>query len=209
MKRGKFVVLEGGEGAGKSTIAQFLKTQLPGAQVLFTRELGGTPLGEKIRALLISPKAAGASPETQFGLVWASRLDHIKVKIRPALEAGKLVISERFDASTYAYQITGQNAPELEPLFFEYRKLLGNTVPDLYIFLDVPPEIGMKRMSANEHKTKPLDHFEKRPLAFHKRVREGYKEFFKAVPHVVIDANRPLEAVQENALSVIRKYLRS
>lgn len=206
-KRGTFIVLEGGEGAGKGTVRTFLESQFPDA--VFTREPGGTPLGERIRANMLSFEAAKASAETQCALVWASRLDHVRVKIRPALEAGKSVISERFDSSTYAYQIVGQEAPHLKPLFFEFRKLLGNTVPDLYIFLDVDAETGILRIARNKKKEEPLDHFEKRSLAFHQRVREGYLAFFKSVPYVTVDANRPLEEVQREVFAVIRKYLRS
>src|SRR3989338_8405889 len=205
MKRGKFIVLEGGEGAGKGAVRQYLQGKLPDA--LFTREPGGTPLGERIRAAMISPEAKEASAETQFCLIFASRLDHVREKIRPALEAGKTVISERFDSSTYAYQIFGQEALHLRPLFSAFRKLLGESIPDLYIFLDVDAETGVRRVKGNDAKEEPLDHFEKRALAFHMRVREGYAEFFKNVPHAIVDANRPLEAVQEEVFTIIRKHL--
>ena len=205
MKKGKFIVLEGGEGAGKGAVRRFLETQFP--EMVFTREPGGAPLAEKIRAAMICPEATDANAETQFALIWASRLEHVRAKVRPALEAGRTVISERFDSSTYAYQIHGQEAPYLKPLFTEFRKLLGKTVPDLYIFLDVDAETGVRRVAENKKKEEPLDHFEKRPLAFHERVRAGYAEFFKSVPHVIIDANRPLEAVQKDVLTAVEKYL--
>lgn len=207
MKKGKFIVLEGGEGAGKGAVRKFLESQLPDA--LFTREPGGTPLAERIRAAIISPEAAEANAETQFALIFASRLEHVRAKIQPALEAGKTVISERFDSSTYAYQVHGQEAHYLKPLFFEFRKLLGTTVPDLYIFLDVDSQTGVLRVSKNKKKEEPLDHFEKRAVDFHDRVRKGYAEFFKQVPHVIVDANRPLEEVQQDVLSIIRKCLQS
>ena len=207
MKKGKFIVLEGGEGAGKTTVAQFLKTQLPKEQFLFTREPGGTPLAEKIRAVMICPEATDTSAETQLALVFAARLDHVRAKIRPAIQAGKNVVSERFDSATYAYQIHGQEAMHLKPLFFEYRKLLGKHIPDLYILLDVEPQEGLRRMQANRKKAEPIDQFEKRGLAFHDRVRKGLLEFMKTVPHVVIDANRPLEEVQKEVLAIIQKQL--
>ncbi len=205
MKRGKFIVIEGGEGAGKGAVRKFLESQFPTA--IFTREPGGTPLGEKIRAAMLSPEAAEASAETQFGLIWASRLDHVRAKIKPALEAGKSVISERFDSSTYAYQVVGQEAPHLKSLFYEFRKLLGSAVPDLYIFLHVDAKVGVERISRNKKKEEPLDHFEKRSLDFHERVREGYQEFFKTAPHIIVDANRPLDAVQREVLAIIKRYL--
>lgn len=207
MKRGNFIVLDGGEGAGKSTAAQFLKTKLPKVEFIFTREPGGTPLAEKIRLAMICPDAAAASAETQFSLAWAARFDHVKNKILPALKAGKTVISERFDSSTYAYQIYGQEAPHLKPLFRNYRKLLGECVPDLYILLDVEPREGITRMRANLKKEEPIDQFEKRDLAFHDRVRVGLKTFFKTVPSVVVDANRPLEIVQKDIFTIIQKSI--
>ncbi|TSC58213.1 MAG: dTMP kinase [Parcubacteria group bacterium Greene0416_79] len=155
---------------------------------------------------MISPEAATASAGTQFGLIWAARFDHVRAKIRPALQAGRIVISERFDASTYAYQIHGQEAMHLKLLFFEFRKLLGDCVPDLYIFLDVSPAEGLRRVRESRRRT---DHFEDRPTAFHARVRAGYLEFFIHVPHVIVDANRPLEEVQREAVSICSKYIRS
>lgn len=206
--KGKFIVLEGGEGAGKSTVAQFLKTELSKGQFFFTREPGGTPLAEKIRAVVVSPEAAHASAETQLALVFAARFDHVEEVIQPALAQGVHVISERFDSATYAYQIHGQEASHLKPLFFEYRKLLGDCVPDLYILLDVAPKEGLARMRRNRKKEEPVDQFEKRELAFHERVRVGLKEFLKAVPSVIVDANRPLEEVQYDVMEVVSKYLR-
>ena|SRR3989344_7348594 len=205
--KGKFIVLEGGEGAGKGAVRKFLENKFP--EAVFTREPGGTPLAEKIRDAMICPEAKEASAETQFALIWAARFDHVRAKVQPALESGRTVICERFDSSTYAYQIHGQKAPHLKPPFFEFRRLLGETVPDLYIFLDVGAKAGVARVAGNKNKEEPLDHFEKRPLDFHARVREGYAEFFKTVPHVIVDASRPLEEVQEEILAIMRKYLRS
>ena len=145
----------------------------------------------------------------QFSLVWAARFDHIQKVIRPALERGQNVICERFDSSTYAYQIHGQEAPQLKPLFFECRRLLGDLVPDLYVFLEVTPEEGLRRMWKNLKKEEPIDQFEKRELAFHKRVKTGLREFLKTVPSVAIDANRPLEKVQHDILQIVSKYIRS
>lgn len=204
--RGKFIVLDGGEGAGKSTVAGFLKTKLPNERFLFTREPGGTPLAEKIRAVIISPEDSEASAETQFGLIWAARFDHIQKVIQPALAQGINVVSERFDSATYAYQIHGQAAPHLKPLFYECRKFLGECVPDLYILLDVEPKEGLARMRRRNRKTgEPIDSFEKRELAFHERVRAGLLGFMKTVPSIVVDANRPLETVQKDVLCHIQR----
>ena len=197
-------MLEGGEGAGKSTAAAFLKEQLPREQFLFTREPGGTPFAEKVRALMIAPEATGASAEALFTLVWAGRFDHVKNVIKPSLERGTHVISERFDSSTFAYQIRGQETPALEKLFWECRALLGECIPDLYIWLDVSPEEGLHRMRENTRKAEPIDQFEARELAFHTRVRAGLTEFFANVPVVKIDAGRPLGVVQQDVLSHVK-----
>ncbi|MEK7208159.1 MAG: dTMP kinase [Patescibacteria group bacterium] len=202
--KGTFIVLEGGEGAGKTAVRKFLAEKLPDA--VFTREPGGTPFAEKIRAVMISPEAAEASAETQFALAWAARFDHVRAKIRPALEGGKAVISERFDSATYAYQIHGQEAQHLKPLFFEYKKLLGECVPDLYILLDVLPAEGVRRAKASG---KGIDHFEERDLAFHIRVRAGLIEFLKTVPHTIVDANQPLEQVLHEVLALVKQHISS
>lgn len=202
--RGKFIVLEGGEGAGKSSVAQFLKAQLPKEQFLFTREPGGTPLAEKIRMAFISPEAADATSETQLALAFAARFEHVQKVIEPALANGGNVMCERFDSSTYTYQILGQEAQHLKPLFFECRKLLGRTMPDVYILLDVNPREGLRRAKGSG---RGPDHFEKRSLDFHQRVREGYTEFLKTVPHIAVDANRPLEEVEQDVLNIVKRTL--
>src|SRR3989338_4291388 len=103
MKRGTFIVLEGGEGAGKSTIASFLKKKLPKNNCLVTRA-GGSPFGEKLRALFVSDSAGTASAESRFALAAAVQADHISEVVAPALRAGRNVISDRLDASIFAYQ---------------------------------------------------------------------------------------------------------
>ena len=203
MKQGAFIVLEGGDGAGKSTIADFLRSAFPTA--LMTRA-GESPFGKHLRELLISDAASLATSESQFLLSFAMHLDHARNVVAPALEKGKHVISDRFDASNFAYQVRGNNAPHLESLFWDIRsKMLGEVAPDLYIFLDVSPEVGIARAKSTG---KALDAFERRPSAFHTNVREGYLEFLKSVPHTIIDATRPLEEVQANVLALVKKHVR-
>lgn len=210
MKRGRFIVIDGCEGAGKTTLIKVLAKEFSAKKVLLTHEPGGTGFADKIRLLVLSKEAKTAGAETQFGLMWAARAEHLKRKIIPALEKGTNVVSDRFDSSTFAYQVYGQEDKHLEKLFWRTREVfLRERKPDVYIFLDVLPEVGLARIAENKKRGELLDHFEKRSLDFHQRVREGYKEFFKTVPHTIIDANRPLEAVQEDTFSVIRKYLRS
>jgi len=176
---------------------------LPEKSFVATREPGGAPFAEKIRELMISDAAKTARAETQFGLAWAARADHLYNFIIPNLKAGRHVISDRFDSSTYAYQIYGQGGGELEKLFWQTRAVyLREQKPDLYIFFDVDPKIGMERaLSRKGGKT----HFDAAPLDYYKRVEKGFIEFFKKVPHAVIDANQPIEKVERDFAVLIKK----
>lgn len=206
MKRGKFIVIDGGEGSGKGTQIEYLKSLYPDA--LFTREPGGSEYGEEIRNLMLkSPLAKDASAETQFALVWGGRADHIWKKINPALERGQNVFSDRFDSSTFAYQLYGQEGNDLKDLFFPIReKFLKHCTPDAYIFLEVTPLEGARRVASRKGE---INHFDERKIEFHNRVRQGYKEFEKAFPGIVrtIDANPAVEIVKENLLRVIKEIL--
>ena len=203
MKRGRFIALEGGDGAGKTTIADFLRGALP--ETLMTRA-GGSDFGKHLRELLVSDAAISAASTSQFFLSVAMHLDHAQHIVAPALEKGVNVISDRFDASNFAYQVRGNNAPELAALFWDIRqKLLSGVTPDLYLFLDVDIKEGFDRAKRESRK---FDHFERRPRSFHENVRAGYLEFLKKVPHVIVDANRPLAEVQQEILAIIQKELK-
>lgn len=202
--KGRFIILEGGEGAGKTTVASFLRKNLPEKEFLVTRA-GGSPFGEKLRVLFVSDEAGRAAPESRFALAFAAQADHVRQIVAPALAKGAHVISDRLDSSIFAYQVYAEQEMRLTELFWRTREeLLAGAVPDMYIFLDVRVEEGFSRLKCAG---RPFDHFEKRPLDFHTRVREGYREFFKRVPHIVADANRPLEEVQNEVLSIIRKQI--
>lgn len=200
-RKGKFIVIDGGEGSGKSTLMNFLPEILT-TKFLATREPGGSVFAEEIRKLALThPESRSASPETQFGLVWAARHDHLIKKIIPALQSGVSVFSDRFDSSTYAYQIYGQEAPQLEKLFWEVRKVyLRECQPDLYIFLDVDPAEGLRRVAARR---KELDHFDRREMSFHRRIREGYLSFLRRVPHIIINTNCGFEEVKNKFFEAV------
>lgn len=205
MKRGKFVVIDGCEGAGKTTLIKALAERFPAGKVLITHEPGGTEFADKIRALVLSSEAKEAGAETQFGLMWAARAEHLKNKIIPALKKGINVVSDRFDSSTFAYQIYGQEAKHLEKLFWRTREVfLQKRKPDLYIFLDVKPEVGLGRV-AGRKETKT--HFDERALDFHRRVRAGFLKFLKHIPYKIIDANQPLKMARDNFFRIIRVEL--
>jgi|SRR5271168_410182 len=205
MAKPKFIVLEGGEGAGKSTQLKLFKESF-GDSVVVTREPGGSPYAEEIRNVILkSSNAKDANAKTHFALFWAARADHIANTILPALKAGKPVISDRFDSSTFAYQIYGQEAKKLEDFFWKTREFyMEELKPDLYIYLDVDIEVGLRRKYADNQE---INHFEERDLAFHRRMKTGFTEFFKHVPYKIIDANQPLEKVKEDLLGIIKNEL--
>ena len=210
----KFIVLEGGEGSGKSTLLAALGEKL-GSSGIFTREPGGSPYGEVIREVTLKNLLAKTAPaQTTLCLMFASRFDHVANVIQPALAKGQHVVSDRFDASTFAYQVSAQSDKALEDTFWNLRSKLPK-LPDLYVFVDVDPKEGMKRVASRKAKAAGgaaavgYDHFDDREVAFHERVRNGYLNFFKSydIPHIIIDANRPLEEVKKDLLEQVSKRL--
>lgn len=201
-KRGKFIVIDGCEGAGKTTLINRLKDSLEKDSFIFTHEPGGTPLANKIREIFLLEEFEDMSLETMFGLVWASRADHIKNKILPALEKGINIISDRFDSSTYAYQVSVDPNRKLEELFWQTREVyLKDCKPDLYVFLDVLPENAKYRI---ESKGKNKTYFDKREMSYHKMISEGLREFFNKVNGVSIDANQTIEKVEADFLNILK-----
>lgn len=203
--KGSFLVLDGCEGAGKSTQLRLLKEHF-GDRVVVTREPGGSPYAEEIREVILNSSHAGrASAETMFALFWAARADHIEHTIRPALKEGKTVISDRFDSTTFMYQLHGQEERGLEELFWAIRKdYLGETTPDLYIFFDVDPETSLRRKAVGNSE---MNHFDERDLAFHERVREGMKLFSDKAPSTIIDGSRTIDEVQGELRRIIEPYI--
>ncbi len=206
MKRGKFIVIDSGEGAGKTTQIKRLK-DLYGNLVVLTREPGGSPYAEEIRNIILKSENAGqADAKVMFSLYWAARADHLKNTIIPALEKGKIVVCDRFDSSTFAYQIVAQDGRELEKLYWETREIfLGDTKPDLYIYFDIDPKIGLSRK--NGQGADERNHFEDRQIKFHDALRKGFKEFIKHVPHEIIDASQPIDVVWNNFKTVVEKEI--
>jgi len=207
MKKGLFIVVDSGEGAGKTTQLNRAK-EFFGDSLVLTREPGGSPYAEEIRQLILnSPNAGQADAKTLFALFWASRADHLKNTILPAIMAGKTVITDRFDSSTFAYQIVAQGSRELESLFWQIRDaFLGDQKPDLYIYFDIDPVIGLARK--NNQGGEELNHFEARQIDFHQRQRAGSKEFMTHVPHAEIDASQPIDKVWKDFKNILEKYFK-
>jgi dTMP kinase len=204
-----FIVIEGGEGSGKSSLLIALKDEF-GDAIITTREPGGSPYAEVIRdATLKNPLAKNAPAETTLCLMFAARFDNTKNAIVSALESGKPVIADRYDASSYAYQVWAQSNGGLEEVFWALRKRLA-VIPDIYIFVDVDPSEGVRRAHSRNQSLlqgKQYDHFDDREIEFHEKVRQGYLKFFAKVPHIVIDANRPLEEVKKDFIKEIKKLV--
>ncbi len=204
-ERGRFIVLEGGEGAGKSTCARLIRGWLraQGRAVLMTREPGGTPLAERIRELLLQSRGEMA-PMSELLLMFAARVSHIRERILPALESGKDVVCDRFVDSSYAYQCGGRGLPARDIAVLE-RITLGGLRPDLVLVLDLPPRVGLSRVGRRG----AADRFERAGLAFQQRVRRTFLQRARAAPqrYRVIDASRPLESVRKQLLKVLEYRL--
>lgn len=194
MTRGSFISFEGGEGAGKSTQIRRLaeRLQAAGHDVVVTREPGGSPGAEAIRELLVNGSADRWSPVTETLLMYAARRDHVERVIRPALVEGRVVLCDRFADSTRAYQGAGGDAPASLIASLE-EHVLGGTIPNLTLILDLPAEVGLRRAEVRGGAAR----FESKGLPFHERLRAGYLEIARREPErcVVIDADAEIDAV--------------
>lgn len=192
MARGRFITLEGGEGAGKSTQAKLLCDRLDkeGVRTLLTREPGGTPRAEAIRDILLSGKAKPLGPMGEALLFYVARDSHLELTIRPALKRGVWVICDRFHDSTRAYQGAAGGVP-VSALDALERIIIGDTQPDLTLILDLPPEEGLIRAKARaESAGQAVDRFEEMSLRFHRNLRDEFLDIAGTAPErcVVIDA---------------------
>ena len=199
---GRFITLEGGEGAGKSTQIKVVKDYLVsrGIDVVVTREPGGTAEGQEIRNLLVSGDKDKWSPLSETLLILADRAAHLERVIRPALAEGKYVVCDRFFDSTRAYQgIAGGLG--LEVIHNLQQPVLGKTLPDITLLLDIDPEKGLSRAQERGGDLR----FESKTLAYHQTLRQAFLDFAKQEPErmVVIDADRDIEAVSTDIITVL------
>jgi len=205
---GLFVTFEGGEGSGKSTQVTLLAERLRGRGLdpLLTREPGGTPLAEGIRALLLDP---GRTPRamTEALLMEAARAELVAERIRPALAAGRVVLCDRYDDSTLAYQGAGRGL-DLELLARLNRAATGGLTPDLTLLYDLDPEVGVARRAQAAGDTNRLD---REPLEFHRRVRAHYLALAAREPRrvAVLDATLPAERLAERTWEIVAARLPS
>jgi dTMP kinase len=204
MDRGKFITVEGGEGVGKSTNIELVceLVRRNGHSVLQTREPGGTPMAERIRAMLLEHGDEALPDDAELLLFFAARSLHINNVIRPALEAGTWVVCDRFTDTTRAYQGGGRGVDRarIETLA---EWVHGDLQPDLTVLLDAPPDVGMGRAE----KRGDADRLETERAEFHARVREAYLRQAAAEPQrfAVVDAGQPLLRVRADIEQAMRR----
>ena len=209
---GLFIVLEGGDGSGKSTQARMLTDALRsrGRDVVLTQEPAGTPLGKLVKGVFERGHSEPGSPRlpavAELFLFEAARADHVRTVIRPALNDGHVVVCDRFSDSTLAYQGYGRGLP-LEEIRRLNEIATESLAPDLVLVFDVPPETGLGRADTGAAKSR--DSIGQESLEFHRRVREGFLEiaWSGGDRYVVVDATRPREAVAEEVLARVNAGL--
>ncbi len=203
MTQGYMIVCDGSNGAGKTTIIQAIKAHLEskGREIVVTREPGGTPIGEKIREIVLSSATPELCAITELMLFAAARAQHIQEKILPALQAGKIVISDRFDAATISFQHYARGL-SLELTLQLNNLALDGFKPDMNIILDLDPLLGLQRVQA---RGAGLDRMESEHIDFLKKARYGYLEQARQDPERfrVIDASQSLEKVILEVLGIV------
>ena len=206
LKHPRLISLEGGEGAGKTSAIAAIRAllQARGHEVVLTREPGGTPLAERIRELLLNPKEETLAPETELLLMFASRAQHVREVVRPALQRGAFVVSDRFTDSSYAYQVEGRGldrglVEELE------RKVVG-IKPGLTLLLDLDVREGRARVTGRDLWP---DRIESEQDDFFERVRAGFRKRAQAEPDRfrVIDASQSPAAVGASVSTAVAQWL--
>lgn len=207
MKNGIFITFEGVEGSGKTTQIKLLAEDFKklGREVVLTREPGGTPISEKIRNILLDTAHGEMSPVTEMLLYAASRNQHISEVIAPALQAGKVVLCDRYADATTAYQGAARKI-DSEVISAAHEIATGGLMPAITILLDCPEDMGLKRA---RDRNAGVDRLEREKLDFHKRVRDGYLAIAKREPErvIVIDGTQDVETIHKQVLLAIKKIL--
>lgn len=203
-QKGRFIVFEGGEGSGKDANIAYVKEMLGEQNILYTREPGGTKVGESIRALVLDRDHAPV-PATELLLFLAARAQLVQEVIKPALDGGMHVISNRFGLSTIAYQIYRTGHFEYQSFLEDATRFVCEDVTPYYILLDVPPEVGLARVRSRGEN---LTRFDAESLAVHEKVREGFLKEVGRYEHTIIDATPVFEEVRVRVLDTVKKVLK-
>jgi dTMP kinase len=209
MDRGIFISLEGPEGAGKTTIITMLMNELEqlGYQVTQTREPGGIEIAEKIRNVILDKSHTAMDPRTEALLYAAARRQHLVEKVNPALESGKIVLCDRFIDSSLAYQGHARGLG-MDDVYSINKFAIGDRMPDLTIYFDIDPVIGLNRI--NQHDNREVNRLDLEDIQFHYKVREGYELLLTKFPDRIkkIDAAEPIEVVCSKAKDLILSSLK-
>ncbi len=205
MKRGLFITLEGPDGSGKSTQIEYLKTYFADKNLpcIFTREPGGTAIGEKLRSIILDKENQEMCDMTETLLYAAARAQHVQERIKPALEAGTIVVCDRFIDSSIAYQGYGRNLGDVVRIINELA--ISGCMPDVTFLLELSPEIGKSRICEENR-----DRLEQEKLEFHDKVYAGYQEIAKIYSgrFVEIDAGMQKEEIRDEIYTQIDRILR-
>ena len=198
--KGFFIVFEGPDGCGKTTIADMVCNELlnKGFEVVHTREPGGIEIAEQIRKIILDPANTAMDPRTEALLYAASRRQHLVEKVIPAMEEGKVVICERFLDSSLAYQGHARGLG-FDSILKINEFAIDGTYPDLTIYLDVSEEVGLQRVNSRNYK----DRLDSESLNFHRLVNEGYHEVLKRFDRSIVDASKPVDEVFANTLALV------
>jgi dTMP kinase len=211
MKRGLFITLEGIDGTGKSTQLRLLVQHLKerGLAVRATREPGGTKLGEHIRKILLASTTTRLAPLAELALMYAARAQHLQEVIRPALAKGDIVVSDRYNDASLAYQGYGRELGVETVRGFD-RIVCARTQPDLTILLDLPPRLSLQRTQARQSRRKSKQEpFELQGMNFHERVRDGYLAIARQQPRrvKVVQAGGSVAEVQAEIRKLVDAFL--
>lgn len=207
MMNGKFISIEGIEGAGKSTQISFIRSFLEkqGKRVVVTREPGGTELGEQIRELLLAPRESGMSHDAELLLMFAARAEHLEKKINPALARGDWVLSDRFVDATFAYQGGGRGI-DMQRIRTLSDWTLKGVQTDITLLFDLPVQIGQSRVVKRQQEK---DRFEQEKTLFFQHIRDSYLQRATQEPEriKVIDASRNIESIQQQVSTILTSLI--
>ena len=203
----KFITFEGPEGAGKTSVIQAIQQKLKeNNNVVFTREPGGIEIAEKIRAIILNPAHTAMHERTEALLYAAARAQHFYEKVEPALKEGKFVLCDRFIDSSLAYQGHARGLG-MEDVLSINQFAIGTRLPDITIFFDVKPEVGLARINANRQDE--INRLDKENAAFHEMVYEGYQKVISKHQNrfIVVDASMPLDEVIEEVWTILHSVI--
>ena len=208
MRNGLFITVEGGEGAGKTSAIRVIIEQVTknGYEAVSTREPGGIPIAEQIRSVILDKSNTAMDGRTEALLYAAARRQHLAEKVIPALQAGKVVVCDRFIDSSLAYQGYARGLG-MDEVWAVNRFAIGDWMPDLTIYMDVRPETGLARIRADQ--SREVNRLDLESLDFHEKVREGYAKVIAMFPERVIrvDAEQRLETVLEQIKEILNQSL--